>query len=381
MSRAKENEMKPDKNDKGKDAAPLKKKRSGIFAVYRSFLIYVIIAFMAQGIMQLLMVSFLKTGSPVLQNIVLNLANVAVILFFAAAFGYMYYRKLQRVTDAIDTLAQGGEVSLDESGVTADLAKSINMTSDMLRKQREIIERRDNARSEWIRGVSHDIRTPLSIVMGYAEALEDDEDSCEDGKKYARIIKEQSIKMRDLIEDLNLAMKLEYNKQPLRLSEFSPAALLREAVGALMDSSAFASDSEGGSDKFDIELIILPEFEKLKINADRILIRRVIDNILGNSIRHNPAGCHVLCFAYKTKEPAIIEITDDGVGIPEDIASAVNSSTSELTRTQSSYESEEEERVAGKHIMGLRIAKQIMLAHGGNLIIRPDRHTVQLIFL
>lgn len=366
------------------------KKRDGIFRVYKLFLTYVAIAVVIQTAIQLLLISGIQYKDEFWQNIIYNIVNIGVLLALVAAFGYMYYKKSKAVTEAIDMLAEGREVNIPEKGVTSDLAESINLTSDILKRQREIIERRDNARSEWIRGVSHDIRTPLSIVMGYAEVLADDDQLSEGNRKYAETIKEQSIKIRDLVEDLNLAMKLEYNKQPLRLSDFSPAALLRESVGGIMDTYE-------NSDRFDVELIILPEFEKLKLTADRMLIKRVLDNILGNALRHNAAGCSVLCFAYKSADMAIVEITDDGKGIPEDIASAINSFQSELGRgfktgresdTEAEaraigelYENEDEERLAGKHIMGLRIAKQIMLAHGGNLIIKPDRHTVQLILV
>ena len=62
--------------------------------------------------------------------------------------------------------------------------------------------------------VSHDIRTPLSMVMGYAGQIEDNESLPESERKKARIIRQQSTKMKNLINDLNLASKLEYNMQP-----------------------------------------------------------------------------------------------------------------------------------------------------------------------
>ena len=207
------------------------KKRDGIFRVYKLFLTYVAIAVIIQTAIQLLLISGIQYKDEFWQNIIYNIVNIGVLLALVAAFGYMYYKKSKAVTEAIDMLAEGREVNIPEKGVTSDLAESINLTSDILKRQREIIERRDNARSEWIRGVSHDIRTPLSIVMGYAEVLADDDQLSEGNRKYAETIKEQSIKIRDLVEDLNLAMKLEYNKQPLRLSDFSPAALFIESVG------------------------------------------------------------------------------------------------------------------------------------------------------
>ena len=87
----------------------------------------------------------------------------------------------------------------------------------MLEQQRWNLEKRDTARTEWISGVSHDIRTPLSMVMGYADNLENDAALPEEARKQAGIIKEQSLKIKTLIEDLNLTSKLEYQMQPLRM--------------------------------------------------------------------------------------------------------------------------------------------------------------------
>lgn len=81
------------------------------------------------------------------------------------------------------------------------------------------------ARANWIAGVSHDIRTPLSMVMGYAGQLASS--SCletEDRKKAIMIMK-QSERMKNLINDLNLASKLEYNMQPIKKKRKTPLAL------------------------------------------------------------------------------------------------------------------------------------------------------------
>ena len=85
------------------------------------------------------------------------------------------------------------------------------------------------ARANWICGVSHDIRTPLSVVMGYAGQLEEDR-ALIGGKKKATVIRRQSERMKNLINDLNLASKLEYNMQPVKLEPQNPVALVRQIV-------------------------------------------------------------------------------------------------------------------------------------------------------
>ena len=69
------------------------------------------------------------------------------------------------IADSIGKLASGGSVHLAETGNVKEIAYTINRTSDRLTTQREQLEKRDEARTEWISGVSHDIRTPLSLVI------------------------------------------------------------------------------------------------------------------------------------------------------------------------------------------------------------------------
>ncbi len=92
------------------------------------------------------------------------------------------------------------------------------------------LRKRETARANWIAGVSHDIRTPLSMVMGYAGQLENDMQLSEDNRKKAVVIVQQSKRMRNLINDLNLASKLEYNMQPINPERQNLIAVIRQVI-------------------------------------------------------------------------------------------------------------------------------------------------------
>ena len=358
-----------------------------LFQIYKKFFFYAFLLVMLQSGLQLL-AAWIMEGMGVFSPLILNLTNGAVFLLLLLVVGWRYHRHTRSVTEAVKALARGESVHLPEEGVLEELAHSINQTSEKLEEQKRSLDRRDTARVDWIRGISHDIRTPLSMVMGYSEILEEDESLTEEQRQSISIIKGESIKMKSLIDDLNLTSKLEYDRQPLRLTELSPAGLLRESVAGMLNSCGL--DPEGREtereeqdllDRYNLDLLILPEFEGLLLQGDHHLLRRVFDNLIGNAIRHNPGGCSIMILAYRAKEAAIVEIRDDGAGIPETVARTVNSIGSEFL-TQ-----EEEEEPAAEpgelpdrpHIMGMRIAKQIVKAHGGNLFVRPDRHTVEVI--
>lgn len=85
--------------------------------------------------------------------------------------------------------------------------------------------KREQARIEWIAGISHDIRTPLSVVMGYADTLEHSEGLSEEARQQAAVIRHQSMVMKELIADLNLTSQLEYSMQALRKKKYVPQRL------------------------------------------------------------------------------------------------------------------------------------------------------------
>ena len=143
---------------------------------------------------------------------------------------------------------------------------------------------RDAARSDWINGVSHDIRTPLSVVMGYSAQLENAPDLAPEYKSRARAIRAQSQVIRDLVNDLNLTMRLDCAMQPLRRESFQPAAFLRQAA------ADFLNGGMGEGFEFEIDL---PDSPLPELFADPFLLRRAVNNLLTNCVRHNAPGCPI----------------------------------------------------------------------------------------
>ena len=190
---------------------------------------------------------------------------------------------------------------------------------------------RDAARSNWINGVSHDIRTPLSVVMGYAAQLEEAPDLAPEHKRRACAIRAQSQVIRDLVNDLNLTMRLDCEMQPLRREPLSPAAFLRQIGADFLNG--------GMGEGFDFEMQ-LPETPLPMLLADPFLLRRAVNNLLANCVRHNDPGCTICLGAraegkwlvlwveggtvtIRSREEAdayVVEVEDDGVGFdPEEL--------------------------------------------------------------
>ena len=286
-------------------------------------------------------------------------ANLLLILILAVLSGYRLYEGLRPIAFGLDRLVDGRRIAVPENGIARDLAEKLNQVSRILEIQRQNLNQRDTARTEWISGVSHDIRTPLSMVMGYADSLENDAALPEKARKEAGIIREQSLKIKTLIEDLNLTSKLEYHMQPLRVKDFMPAALLRQAVVSILNG--------GGQGSCELETDIDDALEPVVMRGDEALLSRALQNLIGNSIRHNP-GCRI-CVSGRLERKdgqrlCVLSVRDDGNGIPEEVRRIL--------------EGLRPSAPDGPHIMGLRIVSQITSAHGGQMRFSADGREVLL---
>lgn len=269
--------------------------------------------------------------------------NLLVILLFILFFGFRFYGSMKPIARGIEDLASGREVHLRESGAAGELAKKLNGTSALLLSQNRALEKRDLARTEWIAGVSHDIRTPLSLIVGYSDRMSKDAALSRENRKLAESIRRQSLIIRRLIADLNLTSKLAYRVQPLKKCRCLMASLVRGCVSDLCNEGL----EERG--EYEFEIVMEEEMEQLWIEADEGLLARALRNLLGNSIRHNPMGCQVTVTLTRRDDVLICFVEDTGSGIPREVVQNMENPDSQV------------------HIMGLRLTEQIIKAHGGAL--------------
>ena len=265
-----------------------------------------------------------------------------VVLGCCLFFSWRGSKSLQTVTAGLDTLAQGGTVSLPAADFAGELAQKLNETSEQLRRRNEIIARRDDARTSWIAGVSHDVRTPLALILGWAEQLEQDTALPAAARQKACGIRTQSEKLRALIEDLNLTSKLQYGAQPLRCQPTQAGPLLRRLAAEFCDSPLAA--------RCTVALEIASDADKAILDADAALLARAVENLLHNAACHNPGPVQVQLSAVRTGKTLRITIADDGAGYPPAVLHALQ--TGEAGENT-------------PHILGLHVVEQIIRTHGG----------------
>lgn len=199
---------------------------------------------------------------------------------------------------------------------------------------------------EWIAGISHDIRTPLAVVMGYADTLEHSEELPEEARQQAAVIRHQSVVMKELIADLNLTSQLEYSMQALRKEKVRPAEIIRSVA------VSFLNDAIPGELEIDVQ--IEPGAELLCVNADRQLFVRVFRNLMNNSMKHSGkiGPVEITIALWEEKRKCHIRLEDNGVGYSAEVLRRLRSRKKEP---------------AGENIRGLEIVKKIILAHRGKI--------------
>lgn len=270
--------------------------------------------------------------------------NLLLIIFLILRNTRKVEKAMTPILQGIQNLSHGKALHLEEQGELAEINAGLNRAAGYMKKK-------DNTRAEWIRGVSHDIRTPLSMVLGYASELEDDCDLPPNARKQAGIIRRESEKMKRLIDDLNLTTKLEYALQPVHFQDMDWVETSRQAVSEVLNS--------GLDSRYEIVFAEMQPGRSLHLLGDDGLLRRMLDNLIRNSITHNPQGCKISVSVGEENGRCLCIVSDDGIGIEPERLKVLNRGD-DITSTQGSDEKNE-------HGLGLKLVMQIVKAHRGTV--------------
>lgn len=284
--------------------------------------------------------------------------NLIVILFIYLWFSGKLVRSVTPIVKGIKNLPKGSHKMIREKGLLSEIAESINQTSTVLKKQEKQLAKKETARADWIAGISHDIRTPLSMVVGYASQLSNHSSLLPEEKDKAKIILNQSQKIKRLVNDLNLSSKLEYNMQPINRKKVELISLFRRVIVEFLNNDL----EENYSIKWQTNKIS----DSIFVQIDAELFKRAITNLLQNAINHNPDGCTIYISIKEENSTVSIIVEDDGIGVSETQLNKLNKS--------SHYMISKDENLNQQHGLGLLIVKQIIESHGGNIFLEKGKY-------
>ncbi|MFD0618501.1 sensor histidine kinase [Paenibacillus sp. GCM10027629] len=231
-----------------------------------------------------------------------------------------------------------------------ELFEHLQMLANTLQRNEKELQESEQAKQEWIRGISHDLKTPLTYISGYSTMLINAEYqwSETEQKEFLSIIQQKAAHLQELVQDLNETIQ---GQIPLKAVEMDIVELVRRTVADV--SSApwatghhFMMDAEPG---------------QISGSCDPKLLTRAIRNLLVNAVVHNPEGTRIAVRISQLHDRASeIRIEDNGIGFSQT-----------LDKNDSTVKSSE------RSGLGLSIAKQLIEAHSGDLIVtsKPNEGT------
>lgn len=279
----------------------------------------------------------------VIDMIFLVLMNIPFLRFLIKHID----KPVQKIVGGLNQIAGGNyneKISFDAKNELDEIKDAFNDMTEKLEEAESIKQNAENERVLLFANMAHDLKTPITSIVGFSKALSDGIiDDKEKQKQYISTINSKAVKMNDLIDRLFEYVKLESSDNQLHLENVDIAELLRNCIADIY--------TEYEEKKIQLELDI-PETPVYK-KADKLELSRVYTNLLNNVIKHNPGGIRVL-----------VQMNSDGKVLVADSGELVNDQLAE--KLFSPFVNGDSSRRSGSGL-GLSLAYKIMKKHGGNL--------------
>ncbi|WP_461536032.1 sensor histidine kinase [Spongorhabdus nitratireducens] len=215
-------------------------------------------------------------------------------------------------------------------------------------------ERANRLKSEFLHNMSHELRTPMHAILSFSElgGMETDDGERESLKEYFTLINTSGQQLLGLLNDLLDLSKLEAGKVDYQMAEENPVQLVKDVMHQL---SPLLTEKQQ-------KLDILNDQSVPMISCDKVRIRQVLTNLMGNAIKFSPDGSTIAveleCEKQGSEEGITLKLKDQGVGIPEDELEAIFDKFTQSSKNASG---------SGGTGLGLAISREIINDHGGSV--------------
>ena len=215
--------------------------------------------------------------------------------------------------------------------------------------------RLDNMRKEFVADVSHELKTPITSIMGYADTLLEGEYDKETQDKFLNVIASEARRMAKLVTDLLILSRYDSNKVKKETTEFD----LGELVKKCQEKLQLEINKKG----HEVECFVTANVPPVK--ADKDGIERVVLNILTNSIKYTKDGGSIKIYVGFVYNDAYIKVIDNGIGIPEEDLNRIFERFYRVDKART--------REMGGTGLGLSIAKEILDQNNGSIDIKSEK--------
>ena len=259
---------------------------------------------------------------------------------------------LSKIKKGIENVSQRTYTKLPEKGIFSDVYCALNKLDIEIRNSDKVQKETERVRSEWIANITHDLKTPLSPIKGYAELLTSNaEIDKETIQEYGEIILKNVNHTEKLINDLKLTYQLDSGAMPFQPQSVNLVRYMKELVIDIVNDPAFK----------DRDIAFESKVQDLEIHIDTDLFRRAMNNLIINALTHNPQETKVkISVDMNVDKEACICISDNGTGMSEEEQVELFNRYYRGTNTK--------EKPEGSGL-GLAIAKQIITLHNGDIAV------------
>lgn len=275
---------------------------------------------------------------------------LSILFFFLLTKRYVAY--FREISNGINQLANGefdNRVLIPSKDEFGDIARDINLASEKLRQALERGDFAENSKEQLVLNLAHDLRTPLTSVLGYLDfILRDEQLTAEQMKHYASIAFTKSQRLEKLIEELFEIARMNYGKINLETNPIDISELLDQLIEELFP--VFEKNN------LTVRLDAVPHSI---IRGDGEVLARVFENLLTNAVRYGSDGHYIDIRCFHDSDEAVIQIVNYGDCIPPD----------ELPHIFDMFYTGDQARTyrEGGTGLGLFIAKNIVTQHQGTI--------------
>ncbi len=270
-------------------------------------------------------------------------AATGIALLLGSFLAYTLTRTLRELTAATKEVAKGRlgyQVQVHSQDELGELAASFNEMSSEL-------ERSNQLRRKMTADIAHDLRTPLSVIMGYTEALNDGK--LQPNPEMFDTLHAETQHLSRLIDDLKTLSLADAGELPLVSQRIAPAVLLKR--------TASAHRVQAEQQDITIQVENAPGLPEIDVDVERMV--QVLGNLMSNALRYTPPGGQITLASGQTGEQVWLSVADNGEGVPaEDLPYIF----------ERSYRGDKaRHHPEGESGLGLSIAKSLVEAQGGTI--------------
>ena len=281
---------------------------------------------------------FLFTVLPLL------LALLVVMLFLSIMMARLLARQM---IQPVEQLA----LHLDSDNTPIHTYVELQPFLDKIHKQHQELRKSARLRQEFTANVSHELKTPLASISGYAELIETGIAGEKDTQHFASEIHKNANRLLALINDIIHLSKLDVMTELPQMKPLNLTAVADNTVEMLQLQA----------EKHQVELIMDRRDGQVSIRGNQSMIEEVLYNLCDNAIRYNRPGGHVWVSVYSENYESVVEVKDDGIGIPEEDQSRIFERFYRVDKGRS--------KETGGTGLGLAIVKHIVEQHHAELIL------------